>query len=295
MHQKERVFVGLGELLWDCFATGNQIGGAPANFAYHSALLGNHGVVAGRVGRDELGVEAISYCKKAHLTTGYIQTDPTAPTGTTLVRLDGTGQPDFTITDNVAWDNLEWTSNLQTLAQRADAVCFGSLAQRNEPSRSTIRRFIESVREDALKIFDVNLRQGYYTGEVLSQSLRLATVAKLNEQELPVLTAALGFAAGDELEEAETLREAFELEMVCLTRGDKGSMLVTKTQMIEHAGFQVPVVDTVGAGDAFTAALAHSYLHRASLQTISETANRVGAWVASRAGAMPQRDSNYPG
>jgi len=177
-----RIVVGLGELLWDLLPAGKKLGGAPANFAYISSLLGDRGVVASRVGNDELGREVVSCVKKLGGETAEIQTDPIHPTGTVEVSIDNDGQPKFEIKKSVAWDFLEWTSGWSALAKRCDAVCFGSLAQRSAQSRETIQSFLQEAFKSAVCVFDVNLRQGDHTAELLSASMQNAHVVKLNHE-----------------------------------------------------------------------------------------------------------------
>ena len=209
---KSRTVVGLGELLWDLLSSGKQLGGAPANFAYISSLFGNRGVVASRVGSDALGDNALDQLATLGLEDGCVQRDPSHATGTVGVEIDQLGQPTFTIFENVAWDHLEWTPDWQKLAAEADIICFGSLAQRSEESRDAILQFLKATREDALRIFDVNLRQHYFSGEVLAGSLALADVAKLNDAELPVVLATCGLPVRNELENARVLRQEFDLD-----------------------------------------------------------------------------------
>ena len=285
------VAVGLGEVLWDLLPTAKQLGGAPANFAYMMALLGHRGIVASRAGNDAPGTELRERLGALGLDASRVQTDSSHPTGTVKVHLDPDGQPQYEITEGVAWDFLEWMPQWQRLAAEADAVCFGSLAQRSAQSGTAIREFVGATRPGALRIFDVNLRQRFYSAPVLWESLRLANVAKLNEHELPVLMRELGLKYDDERGAAATLRREFDLKLVCATRGDKGSLLVTEDAIDEHPGFRVRVADLVGAGDAFTAALAHHMLAGSSLRVMNEAANRLGAWVASQSGATPAADS----
>ena len=285
---KSRTVVGLGELLWDLLSSGKQLGGAPANFAYISSLFGNRGVVASRVGRDALGDEALDRLATLGLEDSCVQRDPSHATGTVGVEIDQLGQPTFTIFENVAWDHLEWTPDWQKLAAEADIICFGSLAQRSEESRDAILQFLKATREDALRIFDVNLRQHYFSCEVLAGSLALADVAKLNDAELPVVLATCGLPVRNELENARVLRQEFDLDLVCVTRGVHGSLLLSETESNAHPGYQVTVSDTIGAGDAFTAALAYHFARGESLATINRIANRVGSWVASLPGATPR-------
>lgn len=282
--------IGLGELLWDILPDSRQLGGAPANFAYMTSLLGDEGVVASRVGSDELGFETKRRLERLGLSTSCIQTDPTYRTGVAQVELDAKGQPAFQIAEPVAWDFLEWTPVWQALAQKADAVCFGSLAQRSPKSRQTIQSFLKTVRPQTTRIFDVNLRQSFYTAEILADSAKQADIIKLNHDELPRVVQLLGFPFQDEESASQWLLHTFRAKLVCVTRGGEGSLLVSEHGKHEHPGIRVQVADTVGAGDAFTAALVYHFVRRGSLATMNEAANRMGSWVASQAGATPSRD-----
>jgi fructokinase len=281
-----RVIVGLGEVLWDLLPDGASLGGAPANFAYMTRLLGDQGVVASRVGCDSRGQQALERMKQLGLGIDQVQIDTEHATGTVKVEIDQQGQARFEIADPVAWDFLEWTPDWRRLAKGADAVCFGSLAQRSATSRTTIRNFLDAA-PDAVKVFDVNLRQSYYSAEILSESMKLADIVKVNDEELPKIMVLRGFSHRDDRSSVQSLLAAFDLKLVCVTRGARGSMVMTKDCVDEHPGFDVKVVDTVGSGDAFTAALTHEYLKGSSLDAINETANQVGAWVASQSGGMP--------
>jgi fructokinase len=278
--------IGLGELLWDLLPAGKQLGGAPANFAYITSLLGGQGIPLSRVGGDDLGAEALLRLTKLGLPTAFVQIDSHRTTGTVKVELTA-GQPRYEISESVAWDFLEWTPKWENLAQQADAVCFGSLAQRSTQSRETIRTFLRATASRAVHIFDVNLRGHFYSSELLSESMTLADVVKLNDEELPQIMRLGGLVHADEKSSAEKLLSLYDLDLVCITRGRLGSLLVSKSGSSEHAGFRVKVADTIGAGDAFTAGLTHEYLHGASLDGMNEVANLVGAWVASQAGATP--------
>jgi len=283
---KKRV-VGLGEVLWDLLPRGACLGGAPANFAYITTLMGDQGIVASCVGEDSRGIEALRRMEELGLDIDHVQTDRRHPTGVVNVQLDGDGLAQYEIAHPVAWDFLRWTSDWDRLATTIDAVCFGSLAQRSETSRTTIRRFISATPEHTVRVFDVNLRQAYYSRDVLAESMRLANVVKLNDEELPKIMRLLKFPHKDEASSARRLSREFELDVVCITRGGRGSVLVRGDDVSEHPGFKVHVADTVGSGDAFTAGLVHEYLHGASLDLMNEVANLVGAWVASEMGAMP--------
>ncbi|MFZ0734931.1 MAG: carbohydrate kinase [Candidatus Sulfotelmatobacter sp.] len=283
---KKRV-VGLGEVLWDLLPRGACLGGAPANFAYITTLMGDQGIVASRVGEDSRGLDALRRMEELGLDIDHVQIDHDRPTGTVNVQVDGNGQPRFDISERVAWDFLDWTLDWQHLAGKADAVCFGSLAQRSEASRLTIRKFLSATPASTLKIFDVNLRQSYYSREILAESMKLADIVKLNDDELPEIMTLAKLPHKDELSSARRLIEEFKLRIICVTRGGRGSLLIDGKASSEHPGFRVHVADTVGSGDAFTAGLVHEYLHGGSLDLMNEVANLVGAWVASEAGAMP--------
>ena len=279
--------VGLGEVLWDILPGRTCLGGAPANFAYITTLMGDQGIVASCVGEDSPGVEALQRLEELGLDIDHVQTNRVHPTGTVNVKVDGNGMPRYEIAHPVAWDFLAWTLDWQNLAEKADAVCFGSLAQRSEGSRATIRRFVRAAPPGAAKIFDVNLRQSYYSPEVLAESIKLADIVKLNDEELPKIMGLIDLPHRDERSSAQRLIDAYDLKLVCVTRGGRGSLLLQSGAASEHPGFRVKVADTVGSGDAFTAGLVHEYLHGAPLDLMNEVANLVGAWVASEVGAMP--------
>jgi fructokinase len=287
---KKFTTVGLGELLWDIFPDSRQLGGAPANFAYMTSLLGDEGIIASRVGKDNLGEEARRRLENIGLGTSYVQLDPTYRTGVVQVEVDAKGQPNFQIAEPAAWDFFEWTAEWQSLAQKADAVCFGTLAQRAPQSRQTIHAFLKTIRAQTTRVFDVNLRQSFYSPQVLADSAKHADIIKLNHDELPKVAQLLGFPFHDEESAAQWLRHTFRLKLVCITRGAGGSLLVSEYAKHEHPGIRVQVADTVGSGDAFTAALVYHYLRRAPLTAMNEAANRMGSWVASQTGATPRRD-----
>ena len=284
---RKHTVIGVGELLWDMFPAGKKLGGAPANFAYITSLIGDYGIPASRLGQDHLGEEAILRLTELGLPASFIQEDASHPTGTVKVEVDDRGQPRFEIAESVAWDFLEWTPQWQILAEQSDAVCFGSLAQRSPRSRSTIRSFLKATRADAVRVLDVNLRQNFYSPEILSDSMKLATIVKVNHEELPKIVQGLGLSYVDAESCARLLVARYDLKLICITRGDAGSLLLTPEESNSHPGFRVKVADTVGAGDAFTAALVHEYLCGASLESMNEIANRMGAWVASEVGATP--------
>jgi len=279
--------VGLGEILWDMLPIGKQLGGAPSNFAYISTLLGDEGTVASRVGTDSLGNEALGQLAALGVTTELVQHDSVHPTGTVQVEVDHAGQPKFEIAQGVAWDFLEWTPDWQRRAAQADAICFGSLAQRASTSRATIRQFLGAARKEAVRVFDVNLRQAFFSEEVLTESMKVADIVKLNHEELPRIVQLFGLEHRDEIASADSLMELHHLKLICVTRGCRGSLLISSQGLNEHPGYRIRVADAIGAGDAFTAGLVHEYVRGSSLPETNATANRVGAWVASQVGAMP--------
>ena len=287
-----RCIVGLGELLWDMLPQGPQLGGAASNFAVMAARLGDRGVAATRIGTDPLGREAMAFLKSTPLDTQYIQEDFSRVTGTVTVALED-GQPRYTIHEPVAWDFLEFTPHWLALAEQADAVCFGTLAQRSPASRRTIESFLHETRPDCVRIFDVNLRAPFFNAEIVETSLELATIFKLNADEMPQVLSLLDFpdAAGTTpdflLNGARQIVDQFPVKLVAITLGPQGSLLVTRNQVDRHPGYPAKVADTVGAGDAFTAALTHYYLRGAPLSQLNAAGNCWGAWVASHSGAMP--------
>ncbi|MGD0912909.1 MAG: PfkB family carbohydrate kinase [Terracidiphilus sp.] len=272
------------------------LGGAPANFTVMAGRLGNHAAILSRIGRDELGREAVERLNPLPVDTGALQIDAAHATGSVTVDLSHS-EPRYTIHGPVAWDYLELSDEWVRLAERADAICFGSLAQRSDQSRQTIQALAAQTRSACIRVFDVNLRPPFYSEEIVEESLELATVAKMNEAEAPLILDLLGLAAaGLEVDGALALRFAAErlleefpaLQLVAITRGSHGSLLVTRDEWNEHPGFPVTVGDSIGAGDAFTAAITHYLLRGASLATLNEAGNRWGGWVASQVGAMPE-------
>jgi fructokinase len=278
--------IGIGEILWDLLPSGKQLGGAPANFAFHARGLGARSRVISRVGRDPLGAEILQCLQSLGLPAAEIQVDPAAPTGTVTVELLADGQPRFTIHEDVAWDRLALEPAALAAVAEADAVCFGTLAQRREPARGTIQALLAAARPGTLRILDINLRQHYYSREIIETSLRLANVVKFNDTELPALAAMLGLR-GTAREQIEQLARERSQRLVCLTRGAQGSLLYSAGQWADDPGEPVAVKDTVGAGDAFTAALAVGLLAGKPLDAVNRRAGRVARYVCSREGATP--------
>lgn len=278
---------GIGELLWDIFPKGKQLGGAPCNFAYHAFQAGCEAYVVSSVGTDSSGAEILAHFDALGLDKSCVQQSAGSPTGTVTVSLDGKGIPAYTIHTDVAWDKIVWNDALEELAQTVDAVCFGSLAQRNAVSRETILKFLRSTHPDCLKVFDVNLRQSFYNRETLLQSLEMANVLKLNDDELPVVAKLFDLEGTEEELLARLIRE-YKLKLIALTKGDKGSILMTD---LEKSILEVPKVkveDTVGAGDSFTAFLVAGLLKGEQLKNIHEAATRVAAFVCTQKGATPK-------
>ena len=279
--------VGIGEVLWDLLPGGRQLGGAPANFAYHASALGAEARVISRVGRDDAGRELLRQLDELHVSRECVEEDPTAPTGTVGVDLGADGQPHYTIHENVAWDYLAGEDLGRRAVAAADAVCFGTLAQRSVASHRAICALLRLTPAGSLRILDVNLRQHYYSREIIGESLGLANVLKVNETELPEL-ARMYFLAGDEHTQLVGLSRRFRLRMVAYTRGQRGSVLLdAEGRWSEYPGVPVKVADTVGAGDSFTAALALGVLAGWPLDEINRRASEVAAYVCSQPGATP--------
>jgi len=291
--KEPHLILGVGELLWDILPEGPRLGGAPANFSVMAGRLGNHAAILSRIGRDDLGREAVHRLDPLPADTSFLQIDPAHETGRVTVSFNH-GQPEYTIHQPAAWDFLELNDDWVRLAERADAICFGSLAQRSLESRQTIQTLAAQTSSRCVRIFDVNLRTPFYSSEVVQESLELATVFKLNDAELPLVLGLLGMPCEDDAS-VDNLRQGAEklmfefptLQLVAITCGGQGSLLVTREEWHQHPGFPIKVVDTIGAGDAFTAAMAHYLLRGAELPVLNEAGNRWGSWVASQSGAMP--------
>ena len=278
--------IGIGEVLWDLLPGGRQLGGAPGNFASHARSLGAQVVLVSRVGADALGREAVERLSELGIPSAAIEVDGSRPTGTVGVELSADGQPRFEIHRGVAWDAIEGNAAARAAVAGADVVCFGTLAQRSPASRRAIRALVAASPARALRILDVNLRQDYYSEEILRESLALANVLKLNDAELPRL-AELFSLAGDERTQLRALALRHGLRLIAYTRGSRGSLLYADGRWSEHPGISAHVVDTIGAGDSFTAAMAVGFLAGWALDRINAQANRVAAYVCSCAGATP--------
>lgn len=284
----EKIFhiVSVGEVLWDVLPTGRRLGGAPANFAYISTQLGNTARVLSRVGNDPLGAAIIDEMIAKGLSTADLQIDNLHQTGVVNVGLVD-GQPDYEIVEAVAWDFLEVSDDWLAVCMDADAICFGTLAQRVDTSRTAIRSLVRASRRDALRIFDVNLREPFYSREVLFESFEIANVVKLNHDELLLVSEMFGVNGGDDAYVATRIRDKFGLIALCVTRGERGSLILSGDEVSDLPGLSVAVADTIGAGDSFTAAFTNGLLRRWPLDEINEKANRIASMVASRSGGMP--------
>lgn len=285
---KEQLVIGMGEALWDVLPSGKKIGGAPANFAYHVSQFGIDSVAVSALGNDELGAELLSEYAKVGLNVSMERLS--CPTGTVQVTIDEKGIPSYDICQGVAWDNIAFNDELKALAQKATVVCFGSLAQRNKTSRDTINAFIDLMPDDDghLKIFDINLRQAWYSKEVIEESLRKCNVLKINDEELVTVRDLLSIEAEGQKAVCKALIDRYALRMVILTCGAEGSYVLaadgTESWMDTP---KVDVVDTVGAGDSFTGAFVAALLAGKSIRDAHELAVKVSAFVCTQAGAMP--------
>ena len=280
----KKVIVGIGEILWDLLPSGKALGGAPANFAYHATRLGEEGWAVSAIGNDALGREIMDIVTGKRLKNVISVTDK--PTGTVQVELDARGVPTYTIMEDVAWDNIPFTPEMEALARRADAVCFGSLVQRMG-SRDSVLRFLRATRPEALKVFDINLRQHYYSREVLEESLNLADILKINDEEIRIVADMFGLG-DDDIAACRTLIDRYSLRLVILTKGAEGSEVITADETIPQPAGEAVIVDTVGAGDSFTAAFVVAYLRGDSLADAQRLASDTAAYVCSRKGAMPE-------
>jgi len=281
----ENIIAGIGEILWDVFPHGKVLGGAPANFAYHVSQFGFDGYAVSAIGNDKLGNEIIENLSNKKLKY-LIESTPYA-TGTVQVTVDGKGIPQYEICENVAWDNIPFTAELEALARKTETVCFGSLAQRNSVSRATINRFLDCVPETALKIFDINLRQHFYTLELIEHALTRCNILKINDDEVLIVGQLFGWESKSELEICNQLLHSCDLEIVVLTKGTEGSYVVTQNETSFKPTPLVEVADTVGAGDSFTAAFVSSLLRGQSISEAHQLAVDVSAYVCTQHGAMP--------
>ena len=281
----KRYIVGLGEALWDVLPDGAKLGGAPANFAYHAAQFGFPAVAVSALGCDRLAdcTEAAFSEKQLE----YLMPRVDFPTGVVNVSLDGDGIPTYDIATGVAWDNIPFTAEMQQVAENALAVCWGSLAQRSEVSRTTIMRFVDSTPADCLRVFDINLRQNFYSREVIEESMRRCSVLKINDEELVIVSRLLLLLGIDVREKCRGLMELYGMKMVVLTCGVNGSYVLTAEEESFCPTPRVEVADTVGAGDSFTGSFVAGLLEGKTIRQAHERAVNVSAFVCTQAGAMP--------
>lgn len=279
--------LGIGELLWDLFPTGGVAGGAPFNFAFHAKQAGLLGIPVSRVGSDEPGQTLLAILKERGLDTSLVQTDSLFPTGSVGVELVG-GSPRYTIHQDVAWDHLAWSPQMETIVGRTRGLCFGTLAQRHPDSRSTIQRLVkEAGTAGAICVLDVNIRQHYFTKDILEESITLAQWVKLSAEDWPGFAGALGLNPAQREHELESLRQRKELELVAFTDGGEGAILYTPDGIVSVAPLRVEVADTVGAGDAFTAGLLASRLRGLPWERAGNYAAALAAEVVKRPGGAP--------
>lgn len=282
----KRLVVGLGEVLWDMLPEGRKIGGAPVNFAYHAGQFGIDTMAVSAIGNDKLGEDTIAEMNGKHL--NHIFPSVPYPTGSVQVSLDEKGVPAYDIKENVAWDNIPFTNEIESVARNCRAVCFGSLAQRNAVSRNTIRKFIESTPSGCIRIFDINLRQNFYTSNVIHDSLELCNILKINDEEIMLVSRMFNYDSSNIENVCRTIMEDFSLEMVILTCGTKGSYIFTKGGVSFMPTPKVNVADTVGAGDSFTGSFCAAILRGLPVAEAHKKAVEVSAYVCTQNGAMPE-------
>ncbi len=285
MLDKKFIVAGIGEILWDVLGPNNRrLGGAPANFAYYAGKFGAESYPVSSVGSDSDGEEILSELKSHRLGTDYISKN-SFPTGIVDVELDSHGKPCYVIKENVAWDHVELSSKLVELAKKTDAVCFGTLAQRSEETRKTILKFVSGTNPECIRILDINLRQHYFNIASISESLKLANVLKINDEELPVVAKMMSLK-GNEDQLIKGLMKKFDLDVFVLTKGSKGARIIRGSEDVSVPSKKVRVVDTVGAGDSFTGVVAIGLLKKKRLEEILSKANVVAGIVCSNSGAM---------
>ena len=293
--------IGLGEVLWDCLPEGRKLGGAPANFAYHAQVQGCESHVVSAIGNDALGEEIMDQLNGKALNLAIAATEH--PTGTVRVTLSGDGIPSYDICRGVAWDNIPWSDQLNDLAKSADAVCFGSLAQRSEVSRQTILRFLDTMPANSLRIFDINLRQEFFSADIIHESFRRANIVKINDDEWDMVKPMMGLTPAIEnhqdvskperyteewFEGIDKLIDRYGWKMLILTCGTNGSYVFTADgKRTFQPTPKVEVVDTVGAGDSFTGSFVGSLLCGKSVEEAHAKAVKVSAFVCTQAGPMP--------
>ncbi len=288
----KKLVVGLGEILWDILPDGNKnLGGAPANFAFHVSQFGLDSLAVSAIGNDALAVETQNALNEKKLHCIMQKVD--YPTGQVLVTLDKEGVPSYNIKENVAWDNIQFTPEIEEIAHNCQAVCFGSLAQRSDVSRNTIKKFIEATPDDCMRIFDINLRQSFYTKEIIQQSMDMCNVLKINDEELVTIGRIFEYPGLDAEHKCWHLLEKYNLDTLILTCGVNGSYVFTKGKSSFLSTPMVDVVDTVGAGDSFTGSFCAAHLKGMSVEDAHKLAVDVSAFVCTKNGAMPALPSSF--
>ncbi len=281
-----KVIAGLGEALWDCLPDGSKLGGAPANFAYHASQFGNDAYAISAIGNDALGDQTLKEFDEKHLK--YVMPRVDYPTGTVQVELDEEGIPTYDIKQNVAWDNIPFTPEIENVAKHCGCVCFGSLAQRNKISRDTIHRFLDTTPMSCLKIFDINLRQNFYTKEIIQESLKACDILKINDEELVTIGRLFGYPGLDIENKCYLILGKYNLKMLVLTCGTNGSYVFAPGVKSYQPTPKVEVDDTVGAGDSFTGSFASAILAGMPIKDAHKLAVEVSAFVCTQPGAMPK-------
>ena len=281
----DRYIVGLGEALWDVLPEGKKLGGAPANFAYHAGQYGEQSIAVSALGEDKLADETVAALEEKHL--NYLMPSVPYPTGTVQVELDDEGVPTYDIKENVAWDNIPFNDEMKEIARNCRAVCFGSLAQRNIVSRQTIQAFLDATPDDCLKVFDINLRQNFYTKEIIQESVKRCNVLKINDEELVQIGRLFGYPGLDISNKCWLILGKYNLDMLVLTCGVNGSYVFTPGNVSYQPTPQVEVADTVGAGDSFTGTFCAAILRGLPVTEAHKLAVEVSAYVCTQNGAMP--------
>lgn len=282
----KNVIVGLGEALWDCLPDGKKLGGAPANFAYHTGQFGLNTLAVSALGEDPLGTETLEELKSKGI--NHLMPLVDYPTGSVQVELDNAGVPTYDIKEGVAWDNIPFTTELEEVAKNCSCVCFGSLAQRSSVSRQTIQKFIEATPESCLKIFDINLRQNFYTKDIICNSLKQANILKINDEELVTIGRLFGYLGLDIENKCWLLLGKYNLDMLVLTCGVNGSYVFAPNLLSFRETPKVEVADTVGAGDSFTGTFAAAILNGIAIPEAHQLAVEASAFVCTQHGAMPK-------
>jgi fructokinase len=288
----KKTIISLGEIIWDMLPSGGKLGGAPLNFAWHAQQLGAEVTIVSRVGNDELGKQALEQLVEQGFSTNFIPQDGNVPTGQAMVELSASGTPTFSIMEDVAYDFIKYDPALIPQIQTANVIYFGSLAQRSETSRSTIHQYLRAAPETTVKIFDINLRPPFFNEEIIKQSLKLANALKLNDQELPVLVE-FYHLQGSIKEQLASLASLCELKFIAYTRASEGSLIYAEGEWSDYQSIPVKVVDSVGAGDAFSAALVVGMIKKKELGLINEQANKIAGYVCTQAGATPVLPAEY--